>query len=160
MACEICVFGPVVIVLWGKPELPDLDRILKVVDEAAAATAAPITIVMRVPEDAEAPEPVVRNAINKDKMPVLLGKCRAFHSVMEGSGFANTVKRSVLAAIFMASGRRKTFFVHSRVEQVLTAVGNHERQVLHEAFNVARARGLFTRSLPSKAARPQLHPSA
>jgi len=51
-----------------------------------------------------------------------------------------------LTGIFQLSWRRKTFFVHAKVQEVQGSVALEEQQTVNKLLDVARSRGLLETS--------------
>jgi hypothetical protein len=163
MACELTKTGRVLFVLWGRPGISDIPLIIDAADDVIAKTGGPLIIIARVPPDTPPPDRIVQDAIKK-RMGRLLEHCAAFHILMEGDGFPNVIKRSVLSGIFLGSGRRKTFFVHSTIEGLRKHVARDVSKHAVEAGLLAAERhGMLTRTLDAENAMPAApappHPS-
>lgn len=155
MTCEITSEGNVLFVLWGRPGYADIPLILQAADTLSGETERPFVLIARVPADAPPPDADVQSALNQ-RMGRLLRHCTAFHTLLEGSGFFNVVKRSVLSAIFMASGRRKTFFVHGSVTELRRNLASDPSvRAVEAALLVATKRGMLTRSLSGSKVAPR-----
>jgi hypothetical protein len=143
MACEIMVRGRVVFVTWTEPEESDLNRILLEVSRAQLRCGEKVVYVTRVPAGSPPPSAAF-NAALKAKMPRLLDHCSAFHAVMEGSGFMATLKRSAVAAAFLASGKRAVFHVHATTTAILSKVTAEIRGEVLDVLRDAAGRGMLT----------------
>src|SRR6478752_4870568 len=142
MACELLTTSGAVFVLWGAPELSDMDRVMAAVEGAAAACGHPIVYVTRVPVDAPPPNAAFRARLD-ELMPSLLKACSTYHVVLEGEGFGAAMKRGVLTGMFQLGWRRKTFFVHAKVSEVAACVALEERPAVARLLEAARARGML-----------------
>jgi hypothetical protein len=136
MACEVAESGRVVLAVWGKPELDDLPRLEQTV-RRVRLTAGPVIFISRVPPHAKAPEPQVRDAIVR-MLNHFIELCASYHAVMEGSGVAAAGKRTVLSAIFLMTGRRKHYHVHSRCTEVAGCVPAEQLPELQSALRAFR----------------------
>ncbi|HVZ33505.1 MAG TPA: hypothetical protein VG963_13830 [Polyangiaceae bacterium] len=148
MACDIFTSGRVMLVVWGKPELRDLAR----VDEAARVAYerhGPLIFIARVPAHAVAPDEDLRGAMAK-LLERFTARCATYHTVLEGSGFFAAAKRTALATLFLMTGKRSKHFVHSRCDDVPTALPHELRAELRDALRLFRARRWLDdlRSLP------------
>jgi len=142
MSCEIVVGEGVVLAVWGKPKKEDIDRVIEQLQLAVAQSGGPVVYITRVPEDAPAPEPIVRTYLNKI-MPQVTALCSTYHVVLEGTGFLAAVKRGILVGLFQIGGRRDTFFVTATIDEVKKNV-EPERQLSTRALLIrAEARGLL-----------------
>jgi hypothetical protein len=63
---------------------------------------------------------------------------------LEGSGFTQTVNRSILGAIFLIAGKRGKVFVGSSCEEVIATAPDRIRTELSAALLTARGRGMFS----------------
>jgi hypothetical protein len=131
----------VVFVLWGKPAMEDLDEIEQHVAMTVAKTGGPIVFIARIPENEEPPDAEVRKAVS-DRLDGIFSRSLSYHVVMEGSGFFNSMKRSALAAIFFATGKKKKVFVHASVDEVPVVARGEDVAI---ALGKLRERGYFTR---------------
>jgi hypothetical protein len=142
MACELITTVGGVFALWGKPELPDLDRVKVALEAAAAECGHPVIYVTRVPVNAPAPDAQFRARLDQ-LMPALLKACSTYHVVLEGDGFGAAMKRGILTGMFQLSWRRKTFFVHAKATEVATSVPMDQRLAVNKLLDAARLRHLL-----------------
>jgi hypothetical protein len=142
MVCELITTPGAVFVLWGEPEVADMDKVRTSVEQAAATCGHPVVYVTRVPVDAPAPNAQFRAKLDQ-MMPALLKACSTYHVVLEGEGFAAAMKRGVLTGMFQLSWRRKTFFVHAKASEVPGSVGLDQRPAVGRLLDAARMRGLL-----------------
>jgi hypothetical protein len=98
--------------------------------------------ITRVPVDQPAPSAEVRRYLD-GLMPTFLELVSGYHVVMEGAGFAAAVKRAVLLGLFQLTWRRKTFFVHSSVDEIRVGLDPKLRSVVHALLDLAKSRGLL-----------------
>ncbi len=145
MACEIVSSGRVVLVVWGKPELRDLPKVEREVRHIRDSFG-PVIFVARVPAHAEPPEQHVREAIAQ-LLESFTDLCLSYHAVIEGSGFSAASKRMALSAIFMMTGRRKRYYVHSRCDDVPLALPLEQRTEVTRALRLFRVRGMLEREV-------------
>ena len=145
MACEVITTPGAVFALWGKPETADMDRVRSAIDAAATACGHPVVYVTRVPVTSPPPDAQARARLDQ-LMPGLLKVCSTYHVVLEGEGFGSAMKRGILTGIFQLSWRRKTFFVHAKVQEVQGSVALEEQQTVNKLLDVARSRGLLETS--------------
>lgn len=130
MGCHVVVKGRAVLAEWSVTDAPclaDLDRIMSAAARAHQEAGARVVFVSRVPSQAPVPDAAFRDAMNR-KMSAFLEDITQFHAVMEGTGFVNTTKRAVVSTLYLATGRRKTFFVHDRLRGVISSVPAEARQ--------------------------------
>ena len=142
MACELLTTSGALFVLWGEPELADMERVMVAVQSAAATCGHPIVYVTRVPVDAPPPNAQFRARLD-ELMPTLLKACSTYHVVLEGEGFGAAMKRGVLTGMFQLSWRRKTFFVHAKVAEVAGSVAPELRPTVARLLDAANVRGLL-----------------
>jgi hypothetical protein len=112
------------------------------VPAAAAKCGHPVVYVTRVPVDAPAPDAKFRAHLEQ-QMPDLVKSCSTYHVVLEGEGFAAAMKRGVLTGMFQLSWRRKTFFVHAKVDEVASSVPLAQRADVSTLLDAAQRRGLL-----------------
>ena len=142
MACELISTQGAVFALWGKPEMPDIDRVKAEVEAAAAKCGHPIVYVTRVPVNAPAPDAQFRARLDQ-QIPSMLKVTSTYHVVLEGEGFGAAMKRGILTGMFQLSWRRKTFFVHAKVTEVASSVPLEQRSAVTRLLDAARLRGLL-----------------
>jgi hypothetical protein len=148
MPYEMAVHGQVVFVVWGKPEASDISRVVAEIEHVASKTGRQVVFVTRVPAGAEPPDENVRGAAAA-KLGYALQRCSGFHVVMEGSGFTNTIKRSVFATISMlARTTRGKVHVHAEVKDVVSRVAPDIRAEVSASLRVIAARGLLSVDRP------------
>jgi hypothetical protein len=75
--------------------------------------------------------------------------------VLEGDGFGAAVKRGILTGLFQLSWRRKTFFVHSNVNEVARNVGSGQQRTVSAILELAAKRGMLSGPPPDASAPPQ-----
>jgi len=142
MTCEMISTLGAVFALWGKPEVADMDRVKNAVEAAAAACGHPVVYVTRVPVTAPPPDAQARARLDQ-VMPALLKACSTYHVVLEGEGFGAAMKRGILTGIFQFSWRRKTFFVHAKMQDVSASVPLEDRPTVSRLLDAAQLRGLL-----------------
>jgi hypothetical protein len=102
MSCEIALAADVLLVRWGAPEVPDLERILVEIGQARLKLGKRPVYVAIIPKGVPAPPSEVRSAM-LSRMPKVLENVETMYFVLEGSGFEQSFMRSVLAGFVMAS---------------------------------------------------------
>jgi hypothetical protein len=143
MACEFLAGEGVMFSVWGEPSTTDVDNGLLCLQTIYKKTGGPVTYVTRVPMNAPAPEPTVRQYINS-KMPQITLLCATYHVVLEGTGFMSALKRGILLSLFQISHRRNTFFVHSNVDEVEYRVEPERRAAVRAVLRRAEGQGLLS----------------
>jgi hypothetical protein len=147
MACEILEYNRVILVLWGKPEFPDVEKILSRIT-AAYASVGPIVFIARVPVKAAAPDDKMRKEISRI-LPSIVGHCASYHAVFEGAGFMNSAKRAVLSTMFLMSTKRKRYHVHSSTQEVAAAVSPELQNEVIKALDHFRSHGVLDHNMDS-----------
>ncbi len=144
MSYQSMQFGRLYLVRWGTATHDDVWSVLREVQRAHATYKQPLIGVAIVPADAEPPTDNVRAAMVKS-LDDLLGCCERVYFVMEGSGFRQSVMRSVLAGLLLVGGKRGRIGVHDSVGVALglaaPLAGHSKEEILAEAY----ARGVLTR---------------
>lgn len=140
MACEIISTPGAIFVLWGIPTLDDVDQVVEALHEAVHEAGEPVIYVTRVPVNQPAPSAEVRRQLDK-LMPTLTQLFSTYHVVLEGAGFGAAVKRAVLLGLFQLSWRRKTFFVHSLIEEIPVSLEKRRVPAFKQLVAAAKARG-------------------
>ncbi len=143
MSCSIDTSGSVALVVWDVPELVDLGRILRVVEQLRADTGRRCPLISRIPDGSSPPDERVRKEFIA-QMPRLVEHCSALHAVVEGSGFMATIKRCAVSSISLATGLRQFMFVHARAAAIpatLSAGAPGAQRAMSEALRVLRGQG-------------------
>ena len=154
MAYSILIGTGVAYCVWGRPSIKDVDEVLHHVRKAAEHFGRPIVYITRVPVDAPAPEPAVRNHINSI-MPEITEHCSSYHVVLEGTGFTAAIKRGVLVGLFQVGRRRNLFHVHASAADVLGHVAPDCENAVRTLLARADARGLLHGAPPTSIASPK-----
>lgn len=121
MAYRSSSMRDVYVVVWDRPEQGDVQRVMFDVRVLRDKTKDPITYVAIVPVDGEPPEGEARSAMISS-MRELIDLSETVHLVFEGEGFRQSIKRSVLAGILLASGKRGRVLVHATIDEALSAI--------------------------------------
>jgi hypothetical protein len=108
----------VYVVRWEVPTAEDVRAVIAEAMRAYQRAKAKITFIAQVPPDGETPEPAARSAMIAE-MKDLIEISDSIHLVFEGAGFKQSIKRSVLAGILLASGKRGHVFVHGSTEDAV-----------------------------------------
>jgi hypothetical protein len=157
MACEIISVDRAVFVLWGKPTIRDLDRVLGRVERVASACGRSIVFIARIPENAPAPDNQARAHMNA-LMPSFITVCSSYHAVLEGGGFVSAVKRAILTGLLQFGFRQGTFFVHGEASGVLVKVAHELRQDAELVLSLAATKGLLSAPPPGDSLPPPQAP--
>lgn len=140
MPCVTSSADNVFFVRWEKPEVDDMRIIVREMIARRREVGRRLIYVALAPETSDTPSAEARK-----EMPSLMNQallhCEEMHLVMEGVGFKHSVMRSVMAAVFLAGGRRDRVHVHARVEDVVRKNPGPE---LRAALQTFAARGLLT----------------
>ncbi len=147
MACEIISTRGAVFSLWGKPSPRDMDMVAEALDAAAQACGHPVVYITRVPVSAPPPNAEARATLDR-LMPKLLPLFSSYHVVLEGVGFGSALKRGILVGLFQLSWRRKTFFVHSEVNEIPFILPKEQRTAVHDLIGAALCKGLLSAPPP------------
>jgi hypothetical protein len=147
MACEIINVDGAVFVLWGRPTINDIDRVVARVEQVAASAGGPIVFVARVPQSAPAPDGAVRAHLNQ-MMPRFATLCSSYHAVLEGAGFMSAIKRAIMAGLFQFGFRSGTFFVHETERSIAAKTEGVDRARAQAVIGLAAAKGLLTADPP------------
>ena len=143
MSCKIASYRRVVIVVWGKPQLTDVPRVVSAV-KAAHDKFGPVVFIARMPSWSEPPPEAVQKEISRNT-PAFLDSCVSQHIVFEGEGFASAAKRLALAGIIFVTARRVGHFVHAKVEEVAERVPAVAKADVEVAMQQFRTDGLLDR---------------
>lgn len=144
MSCVTATVGSVYFVRWRLPEVEDMQRIVRDVATQRRERGKLLTFVALAPESSSPP-----GAAARQHMPILMNSaldhCDEMHLVFEGTGFSHSVKRSVMAAVFLAGGKRDRVHVHARVQEILRA---QPRPDIAQSLRILALQGLLS-DLPS-----------
>jgi hypothetical protein len=143
MSYSLGIFNRVFVVKWIVPELEDSQAVLTQLACARQAAQTPLIYVALVAQDSKPPSDPVKKALGEG-MKKALDYCETVHFIMEGSGFTQTVNRSILGAIFLIAGKRGKVFVGSSCEEVIATAPDRIRTELSAALLTARGRGMFS----------------
>ena len=109
-------------------------------------TIGPVIGIALVPPDLPSPEGEMRKFINQ-KMDNLLALSETIHYVMEGTGFKNSILRSVVTNILMLQGKRGKIFVYKDFDEAIAALTPRlqELKILPTRLSLAaRSKGLLS----------------
>jgi hypothetical protein len=147
MACEILSCEGAVFVLWGKPTVADIQRVVDRVELIAEKSGRPIVYITRVPVDAPAPDATVRKAL-ESVMPRLMQLCAHYSVVLEGEGFVSAVKRGILTGLLLLGWRRENFRVWAGSREIVPQIGPKLRLDAERILYLADSKGLLTCGAP------------
>ncbi len=116
MPYQSTMIGSALVVVWDRPELPDVRRVVGEVAHQRRRLDEPIIYVAYIPDATATPEPAVRDAMSR-AMPELLECCESIVFVLEGTGFKMSIGRAALAGIMLASGHRGRVHITGTIEQ-------------------------------------------
>jgi hypothetical protein len=146
MSCVTASVGCVYFVRWVlRPEVEDMRLIVREVAERHEALCRPLTYVAIAPDTSQPPDSAARSQM-PSLMNAALLHCDTMHLVFEGVGFKHSVMRSVMAAVFLAGGKRDRVRVHARVEDIVRDQDSYE---VGQALRILGLRGLLTGPPPS-----------
>lgn len=150
MACEIISCEGAVFVLWGKPTVADIQRVVDRVELIAEKSARQVVYITRVPRDAPAPDPIVRKAL-EGAMPRLMQLCAHYSVVLEGDGFVSAMKRGVLTGLLLLGWRRENFRVWASSREIVPQIAKNLRHDAEHVLYLAASKGLLTCGSPDGA---------
>jgi hypothetical protein len=142
ISCEGAVFA-----VWGKPTMDDVEMIVSRVQLVAKTSGRRIVYITRVPVDAPAPEPDVRQRLN-EIMPIARKLCSSYHVILEGTGFVSAIKRAILAGLMQLGWPRGTFFVHASYKTAPLKVAPEIQPDAEAILALAGAKGMLTGPAP------------
>jgi hypothetical protein len=120
-----CLVDRAFLLRWGDIiEKSDMVRLVAELSAGRDTTGQALVYVGIVPETTKAPAEEVRREMTAT-LPLLLEHCETVHVVMEGAGFATSIKRSMMTAMMFATGKRGRVFVHDTVQTALGVVAKH-----------------------------------
>jgi hypothetical protein len=122
MSCVTGFVEPVLFVRWNVPEEADILKISKEVSASRAKASKDLCFIGIIPEDTPPPSTKVRSMMS-ETMDGMLAQFATMHVVIEGTGFKNSLLRSVAAGILLVSGKRGRCFVHANLDEALREAG-------------------------------------
>ncbi len=148
MASEIVRTGRVMFVLWGTPERGDFETI------AAQARAlhdarGPLRLhhaCARGRGGASRRDPQGSVALHVAPLRALR---ESYHGILEGIGFTASAKRAVVATLLLMTPHRGKLHIHSKVEDVASAVPPEFAFEVKAVLQTLEPKGLLTRDLAS-----------
>lgn len=149
MSCEIVGTERTLYVVWGTPELIDVERVISHLQRRFEKTQERLLYVSRVPVGAPAPTPEVRRLLSA-RMDVFLRLCSGFCIILEGDGFSSAVKRAVLTSLFFVTLGRGTLHVYSTIDELRKNVTDEWRPELAQLLHLAEQEDLLVGRIPSE----------
>lgn len=147
MACEIISCEGAVFVLWGKPTVADLQRVIDRVELIAEKSSRQVIYVTRVPVDAPAPDAVFRKAL-EGAMPRFIALCSHYSVLLEGEGFISALKRGILTGLLLLGWRRQAFHVCATARELVQQIKPELRVDAERILYLAESKGLLTCGAP------------
>lgn len=147
MACEIISCEGAVFVLWGRPTVADMERVIDRLVLIAEKSGRPVVYVTRVPVDAPAPDAVFRKAL-EGVMPQLIELCSHYSVLLEGEGFISAVKRGILTGLLLLGWRRESFRVCASGDEILAQIKPSLRHDAEHILYLAESQGLLSCGSP------------
>ena len=121
MSYRSVLIDRVYMVRWQVPQLADGKAVVENIISARKALDRPLLFIVIAPEDSAPPDDEMRKFM-VSHIDQVLSCCEMVHFVMEGSGFKNSIKRSVLTNVLLLAGKRAKTKVHSSVDEALEAL--------------------------------------
>ena len=114
MAYDKVLVKHVLVARWRTPSLSDGPSIVFDAKQAKQQLKHPILFVSVAPPESPPPPDDLRKYMG-EHVAEMLEYCSELHIVIEGKGFANSMKRMAMASIVLISGMRKRMHVHDSV---------------------------------------------
>jgi hypothetical protein len=130
------------IVRWKEPQLADIVPLVNEVRRAREKHGKPIVGIAIMPTDSAPPSDEARMAMGRS-MNDILQSIETVHFVMEGRGFAHSIKRSALSGVLLLGGKRGRVVVHSKVEEALREIAPRLTVTPREFEDRARKSGVL-----------------
>ena len=130
------------IVRWKEPQLADIVPLVMEVRRAREKHGKPIVGIAIMPTDSAPPSDEARTAMGRS-MTDILQAIETVHFVMEGRGFAHSIKRSALSGVLLLGGKRGRIVVHSTVEAALREIAPRLTLPLRDFEDKARKSGVL-----------------
>ncbi len=139
MTYRHALVGDTLLVMWQRPQPPDLLAIRFHLEAACKASGNLPHYIAVTPATAPDPGGDVRNEMIST-MKVTISLCKSMHLVLEGSGLKFAARRSIAAGIFLAAGGR-TVHVHDQFDKALVraAIDATSQKKLTDALAEMRA---------------------
>ncbi len=135
--------GRMYVVRWGTPAHEDIGMVLRELQRGHSALKKPLIGLAIVPADCQPPSDDVR-AMMVRSLDDLLKCCERVYFVLEGSGFRQSVMRSVLAGLLLVGGKRGRIGVHDDVPSTVGLIASQVGHTREEILAEMRTRGLLT----------------
>ncbi len=125
MSYKSRLVGGVFLVRWTAPQAEDVEAITRELEHARARVGRQVDYIAVVPASSPPPDKTTRHAMVK-VLERLESVCRKVHMVVEGEGFANSIRRSVLTGILLASRKAELVAIYSSIDQALVQIAEAE----------------------------------
>lgn len=136
------------VVRWIAPLTSDVAPMVREVSAARLSFGRPIYGISIVPTDCKVPTDDARVAMGK-AMGAILESLDTIHFVMEGTGFAHSVRRSALSGMLLLGGKRGRIIVHADLDAALKELAPHLSLSTDEFKKQARAAGVLGGPAPT-----------
>src|SRR5438132_1522036 len=120
MSYRSALVDRILLMRWDVAALSDVDALLSESKAAYRSLGKPLITIMIVPVDVPAPADDIRKAMGQSAA-ALLECTEIIHLVMEGTGFKNSIKRSVTTSVLALTGKRGKMVVHKDFDEALAA---------------------------------------
>ena len=116
MPYESKIIESSLVVTWSKPELEDVASVVEAAKQLSLRLGKRVKYVAYIPDTLATPERPVRDAMTKS-LGVLREYCEDVILVLEGTGFRQSIGRSVLAGIVFVSGKRGQIHICADIDE-------------------------------------------
>ncbi len=123
MSFDSQVLGRVYFLRWKQPQVGDVAELVDEVEAASQRARAKLCYVALAPDDSPPPDKDTRDAM-ATALERLAKCCDSIHLVFEGSGFRQSLKRTAIAGVMIATGRGRSIQVHASMDEVAMALPN------------------------------------
>lgn len=121
MAYQSLLFDRLHLVRWQNPTSADVKAVFQEVESLYKKLRCPLLTMAVVPPDNGPPDAETRKLMS-GQLGHLLDYTESMHFVIEGSGFRNSMLRSVVTNIILLAGKRGKITVHKSVDEGFEAL--------------------------------------
>ncbi len=114
------VLGRVHLLRWLTPTFADVDTVIREIVSTHKSAGRPLVCLGIISDKIPPPDDRTRQAM-VNSMEEIIARSEVVHFVVEGSGFKNSIMRSIVSGVLIVGGKRGKAIVHSTVPQAIAA---------------------------------------
>jgi hypothetical protein len=139
------VFEGVFAVRWRTFTLPALAELRRDIAQARLIVGRRLVYLCLIPSSPHDFPESERQVLGAFVRDLLVQDCESIHHVLDGVGFAASVRRSIVTALAVTSARPDAFHTYPSLEAAMTAIGAAIKQPAERLLDEARRRNLAFR---------------